>query len=81
MTPLIRAAMRSTIAGFEGLLDLISTAVLETTVSIALRPAAFIVSPDSASSAKACIVEYQPYQLSPRCHLQHQERTQLQHCH
>jgi hypothetical protein len=47
MTPFMRAAMRSTIAGFEGFLDLTSMAVLETTVSMALRPAAFMVSPDS----------------------------------
>ena len=47
MTPLMRAAMRSTIAGFEGCLDLTRMAVLETTVSMALRPAAFMVSPDS----------------------------------
>jgi hypothetical protein len=43
----MRAAMRSTIVGFEGFLDLTSMAVLETTVSMALRPAAFMVSPDS----------------------------------
>jgi hypothetical protein len=50
MTPLMRDAMRSTSAGFVGFLDLMRTAVLDTTVSIAFRPAAFIVSPDSASS-------------------------------
>jgi hypothetical protein len=49
MTPSMRAAMRSTIAGFEGCLDLTSTAVLETTVSMALSPAAFMVSPDSVA--------------------------------
>lgn len=47
MTPRILEAMRSTVAGFEGFLDLMSTAELDTTVSIAFRPAAFMVSPDS----------------------------------
>lgn len=50
MTPSIREAIKSTIAGFVGDLDLIRTAVLDTTVSIAFSPAAFIVSPDSISS-------------------------------
>jgi hypothetical protein len=47
MTPKIREAIRLTKSGFVGLLDLMSTAVLDTTVSIAFNPAAFIVSPDS----------------------------------
>jgi hypothetical protein len=50
MTPSIREAIRSTNAGFVGDLDLIRTAVLDTTVSIAFSPAAFMVSPDSTSS-------------------------------
>src|SRR4051794_20483644 len=47
MTPLMRAAMRSTILGLLGALDLMRMAEDSTTVSMALRPAAFIVSPDS----------------------------------
>ena len=47
MTPKILEAIRSTSAGFVGFLDLTRTAVLDTTVSIAFKPAAFIVSPDS----------------------------------
>ena len=47
ITPKILEAIRSTNAGFVGFLDLIRTAVLDITVSIAFRPAAFIVSPDS----------------------------------
>lgn len=47
MTPFIRAVIRSTRVGFEGCFDFMRTAVLSTTVSIAFRPAAFIVSPDS----------------------------------
>jgi hypothetical protein len=39
--------MRSTIWGFDGFLDLMRIAVLETTVSMGFNPAAFIVSPDS----------------------------------
>ena len=53
MTPLILEAMRSTSFWFEGCFDLIRTAVLSTTVSIALSPAAFIVSPDS-DNVSAC---------------------------
>ena len=49
MTPLIRDAIMSTSFWFEGCFDLIRVAVLSTTVSMALRPAAFIVSPDSRS--------------------------------
>ena len=49
MTPSILEAMRSTKAGLVGLLDLMRTAVLEITVSIAFKPAAFIVSPDSGN--------------------------------
>jgi hypothetical protein len=48
MTPLIREAMSSTNAGFDGFLDCTRIAVLDTTVSIAFRPAAFMVSPDSS---------------------------------
>ena len=47
MTPFIRAVIRSTRVEFEGCLDFMSMAVLSTTVSMAFRPAAFIVSPDS----------------------------------
>ena len=47
MTPRIREAMRSTICGFDGFLDLMRIAVLDTTVSMGFKPAAFIVSPDS----------------------------------
>lgn len=47
MTPAILEAIRSIRAGLELVFDLIRIAVLETTVSIAFRPAAFIVSPDS----------------------------------
>jgi hypothetical protein len=46
--PTIRDAIRSTIAGLVGDFDLTNTAVLDTTVSMALKPAALIVSPDSA---------------------------------
>lgn len=48
MTPRIRDAIRSTSSCLV-FLDLTRTAVLSTTVSMALRPAAFIVSPDSAA--------------------------------
>jgi hypothetical protein len=51
ITPAILEAIKSTKAGFEGRFDLTSTAVLDTTVSIAFRPAAFMVSPDSAQLA------------------------------
>jgi hypothetical protein len=47
ITPRIREAIRSTIWGFEGFFDLMRIAVLETTVSMGFKPAAFIVSPDS----------------------------------
>ncbi len=47
MTPLIREAIMSTSFWLEGCLDLMRVAVLSTTVSMALRPAAFMVSPDS----------------------------------
>ena len=47
MTPFIRSVIKSTRAGFEGCFDFMSTAVLSTTVSMAFRPAAFMVSPDS----------------------------------
>lgn len=82
MTPFMREAMRSTIAGFEGFLDLTSIAVLETTVSIALRPAAFIVSPDSVcfSLRASCLVGC-PYQLDPLCHLRRLKHRLLQHFH
>ena len=50
MTPLIRDAIISTSFWLEGCFDFISVAVLSTTVSMALRPAAFIVSPDSSPS-------------------------------
>jgi hypothetical protein len=49
MTPKILEAIRSTSAGFVGFFDLTRTAVLDTTVSIAFKPAAFIVSPDSVT--------------------------------
>lgn len=48
ITPWILAAIMSTSFWFEGCFDFMSTAVLSTTVSMAFRPAAFIVSPDSA---------------------------------
>jgi hypothetical protein len=47
MTPFIRDAIRLTRAGFDEFLDLTNIAVLETTVSMAFNPAAFMVSPDS----------------------------------
>ncbi len=47
MTPFILEAIMFTSFWFDGCFDLIRTAVLSTTVSIALRPAAFMVSPDS----------------------------------
>jgi hypothetical protein len=47
ITPSIRDAIRSTKAGFVGDFDLTSTAVLDMTVSMAIKPAAFMVSPDS----------------------------------
>lgn len=49
MTPRILAAIKSTNAGFEVRFDLTRTAILDTTVSIAFKPAAFIVSPDSVA--------------------------------
>ena len=49
MTPLIREAIRLTSLGLDGRLDLIRTALLSTTVSMALSPAALIVSPDSVA--------------------------------
>ena len=51
MTPLIRDAIMSTSLWFEGCFDLMRVAVLSTTVSMALRPAAFIVSPDSKNES------------------------------
>lgn len=50
MTPFILAVMSSTSLGSEGCFDLIRMALDETTVEIALRPAARIVSPDSTRS-------------------------------
>ena len=50
MTPRIRDVMSSMSLGFVGCLLLISTAVLSTTVAIALSPAARIVSPLSTKS-------------------------------
>ena len=47
ITPFMREAIMLTSFRFEGCLDLMRMAVLSTTVSMALRPAAFIVSPDS----------------------------------
>lgn len=52
ITPRIRGVMRST-RELVVFLDLTSTAVLSTTVSMAWRPAAFMVSPDSISSVFA----------------------------
>ena len=81
MTPSIREAIRSTIAGFVGDLDLIRTAVLDTTVSIAVSPAAFIVSPDSASGQQSSLtsVRNRTHQRDPQCRLQHLVRRQPQH--
>ncbi len=50
MTPFILEAIMLTSFWFDGCFDLIRMAVLSTTVSIALSPAAFIVSPDSGYS-------------------------------
>ena len=47
MTPVIRLAMTSTSSGLVGDLDLIRTAELRRTVSMALRPAKTMVWPDS----------------------------------
>ena len=47
ITPRILDAISSTSAGFDGFFDLTRIAVLDTTVSMAFNPAAFIVSPDS----------------------------------
>lgn len=47
MTPVIRLAMTSTSSGLVGDLDLIRTAELFRTVSMAFRPAKTIVWPDS----------------------------------
>lgn len=52
MTPRIRDAIRSTMSEFLGALDLIRIASDSTTVSMAFKPAALIVSPDSAGSKK-----------------------------
>ena len=82
MTPFMRAAMRSTIAGLEGFLDLTSIAVLETTVSIALRPAAFMVSPDSGLVSLwigHCLVE-SIYRLNLRLRLRLLRRRLLLRC-
>jgi hypothetical protein len=50
MTPFILAVISSTSLGFDGCFDLIMMALDETTVEIAFRPAARIVSPDSTRS-------------------------------
>ena len=47
MTPLMREAIRAVNFWFEEVFDLMRTAVLSTTVAMSLRPAAFMVSPDS----------------------------------
>lgn len=52
MTPVIRLAMTSTSSGLVGDLDLIRTAELCRTVSMALRPAKTIVWPDSVMEGK-----------------------------
>lgn len=57
MTPRIRDVMRSMSLGSDGCLDLMRMAVVSRTVEIALRPAARIVSPDSAvvsGAARGC---------------------------
>ena len=48
ITPFILEAIRLTSFSLEGCFDLMRTAVEVTTVSMALRPAAFMVSPDSS---------------------------------
>lgn len=50
MTPFILAVIKSTSLGSEGCFDLIKMALDETTVEIAFKPAARIVSPDSTRS-------------------------------
>jgi hypothetical protein len=50
MTPFILAVIRSTSLGSEGCFDVIRIALDETTVEIAFKPAARIVSPDSTRS-------------------------------
>lgn len=47
MTPVIREAIKSTSFWLEGRLDFMRTALEVMTVSMAFRPAAFMVSPDS----------------------------------
>lgn len=47
ITPRIREQIRSISSGWEGCLDLIRTAEVSRRVAMGLRPAAFIVSPDS----------------------------------
>jgi len=50
MTPFIRAVISSTNLGSDGCFDLMRMALESTTVEMALRPAARIVSPDSTKS-------------------------------
>ena len=82
MTPNIREEMRSTIAGLVGCLDLTRTAVLETTVSIACSPAAFIVSPDSIMLAHLIFLEIKiTYQQDLRSRLLLLKHRQLPRSH
>lgn len=54
ITPCILEAIRSTKVLLEGFFDLIRIAFVEMTVSMASRPAAFIVSPDSKARLMCC---------------------------
>src|SRR5438270_8062248 len=54
ITPFIRAVMSSTNRGSVGRLFFIKTACVSITVAIALRPAAFMVSPDSVTTLAHC---------------------------
>lgn len=82
ITPRIRDARSSTNAGFEGFFDLTRMAVLDTTVSIAIKPAAFMVSPDSKTVSHCTqLCQRSTYQRDRRFHLLHPERMQPQHFH
>ena len=58
-------------AEFDGCFDLTRMAVLETTVSMAFNPAAFIVSPDSGDCQRLCFPKAQDTnRQDPQCHQQ-----------
>lgn len=58
MTPRMRFVTLLTSLGSEGRFELIKTAVEETTVSMAFKPAARMVSPDSGSDVSNATLVY-----------------------